>query len=106
MNPDGQLVAVQVLWDVLLFIVIVVVVPLVLYRAIRLVRASRNIAAHFSASLASAAGVAENTKPTEPALGETIAVATTILATAAQLDAHSAAIEGLLTQRARQGAGR
>lgn len=102
---DGELVAVQILWDVLLFIVIFLVVPLVLYRAARLVRASRNIALLFNVSLASAAGVVENTAPTQPALDQTIAVATTILATAGQLDQHSAAIEDLLTQRA-QGASR
>jgi hypothetical protein len=100
---DGQLIAVQILWDLLLAIVIFVVVPLVLYRAARLVRASRNIAVLFNTSLASAVGVIENTQPTRPALDQTIAVATDILGTAAKIDEHSAAIEGLLTQRAAQG---
>lgn len=103
---DGALVAAQVLWDALLFIVIFAVVPLVLYRAIRLVRASRNIATHFHAALGSAAGIVANTAPTRPALDQTIEVATTILGAAGQLDQHSAAIEALLSQRAGQGAPR
>lgn len=102
---DGALVAVQVLWDVLLLVVVAAVVPLVLYRAVRLVRAARAIETHFEVTLAAAAGIVQNTAPTTPALNETIAVAGDILGTAGELDSHSGAIEELLSGRAR-GAGR
>ena len=103
MIADAQLVAVQVLWDVLLAVAILVVVPLVLYQAWRLIWAARNIEMHFKTTLTAAVGVITNTAPTQPALGQTIEVATAILGVAGDLDAHSAAIEGLLTQRATQG---
>lgn len=103
MIADAGLVTVQVLWDVLLAVAILVVVPLVLYRAGRLIWAARNIEGHFKATLAAAVGVIDNTAPTKPALGQTISVATDILGVAGDLDAHSAAIEGLLSQRAQQG---
>lgn len=102
---SGTLIAAQVLWDVLLAVVIFVVVPLVLYRAMRLVRASRSIEIHFKTTLAAAVGVIDHTNPTTPALNQTIGVATEILGTAGQIDAHTAAIEGLLAQRAQQAAG-
>ncbi|MHB8718271.1 MAG: hypothetical protein ACYDAC_05170 [Candidatus Dormibacteria bacterium] len=97
---DAALVATQILWDVALLIVIAVIVPLVIYRCIRLVRGARGIAVNFHATLQAAAGVAANTAPTGVALDQTIAVATDILATAGQIDGHAAAIEGLLQQRA------
>lgn len=100
---DGALVAVQVLWDVLLLVVVAVVVPLVLYRAARLVRAARAIETHFETSLAAATGIFQNTAPTTPALNDTISVAGSILQTAGALDAHSGAIEELLASRAQGG---
>lgn len=100
---DGQLVVAQVLWDIALFIVIAAIVPLVLYRAARLVRAARAIAVEFKVTLTAAGGVARNTQPTSAALDETITTAGGILATAGQIDQHSAAIEGLLRQRAAGG---
>jgi len=106
MIADWELVTVQVLWDVLLAIAVLVVVPLVLYRANRLIWAARNIERHFRVTLAAAAGVIENTAPTKPALGQTISVATDILGVASDIDTHSAAIEGLLSQRALQGGAR
>lgn len=103
MIADAELVTVQVLWSVLLVVAILVVVPLVLYQAWRLIWAARNIRMHFETTLTAAAGVIQNTAPTKPALAQTIGVATDILGVAGNLDAHSGAIEGLLTQRARQG---
>lgn len=98
-----QLVIVQVLWDVLLLVVIAVVVPLVLYHAGRLVRASRNIALLFKTTLTAAGGVVRNTEPTKPALDQTIAIASRIVGTAGHIDQHSVAIESLLADRAAHG---
>lgn len=106
MIADADLVTVQVLWDLLLFVVIAIVVPLVLYRAAGLVLAARAIRTHFETTLTAAAGIAANTAPTTPALDQTIEVAGSILGVAADLDAHSGAIENLLAQRAAQRAPR
>lgn len=103
MIADGATVAVQVLWDVLLLVVIAVVVPLVLYRAAGLILGARAIRKHFETTLTAAAGIAANTAPTTPALDQTIEVAVSILGVAANLDAHSAAIEDLVSTRAAQG---
>lgn len=103
---DGATVAVQVLWDILLLLVIVAVVPLVLYRAAGLILGARAIRTHFETTLTAAAGIAANTAPTTPALDQTIEVAGGILGVAANLDAHSSAIEDLVTQRAAQAASR
>jgi hypothetical protein len=100
MTADAQLTAVMVLWTVLLGVVIVAVLPLVLYRAVRLVRATRNIETEFTQSLTAGVGIVNNTEPTAAALSQTISVAGEILATAGDIDAHSAAVEQLLTQRA------
>jgi hypothetical protein len=80
-----------------------VIVPLVLFRAARLVRAARAIAIEFKVTLAAAAGVARHTQPTKPALDQTIRTAGGILSTAGQINEHSAAIESLLQQRAAEG---
>jgi hypothetical protein len=103
---DDAPLAAQVLWDLLLLVVIAVVVPLVLFRAVRLIKAARAIRTHFETTLTAAAGIVANTAPTTPALDQTIEVAGGILAVAADLDAHSGAIENLLTQRAATGSAR
>lgn len=97
---DGQVVAANILWDIALFLVIAVIVPLVLFRAARLVQAARAIAIDFKVTLAAAAGVARNTQPTKSALDQTIRTAGGILGAAGQINEHSAAIESLLQQRA------
>jgi hypothetical protein len=97
---DGQLVTAQILWDIALFIVIAVIVPLVLFRAAALVRAARAIAIEFKVTLAAAGGVARNTQPTSAALDQTIQTAGAILGSAGQINEHSTAIESLLRQRA------
>lgn len=97
---DGQLVASQILWDIALFLVIAVIVPLVLFRAAALVRAARAIAIEFKVTLAAAGGVARNTQPTAAALDQTIQTAGAILGTAGQINEHTGAIENLLRQRA------
>lgn len=102
-DADAAIVATQILWDVLLVVVVAVIVPVVLVQAAKLIRNSRAIRTHFKTTLAAAAEAVGNTAPTTPALNQTIDVATAILGTAGQIDAHSAAIEGLMAQRARTG---
>ncbi len=106
MIAEDAPIAVLALWDDPLLVVIAVVVPIVLYRVAGLILAARAIRKHFETTLAAAAGIAANTAPTTPALDQTIEVAGSILGVAANLDAHSATIEGLLTQRAAQGSPR
>lgn len=100
MIADVQLIVAQVLWDVLLLLVIVAVVPLVVHLAHRLVRASRSIAIHFEVTEKAAVGIVGNTSPTTPALNQTISLAGELLETAAAIDQHSSALEQLLSQRA------
>ena len=103
MNDGGQVVAANILWDIALLLVIAVIVPIVLTRAARLVRAARAIAIEFKVTLAAAIGVARNTQPTATALNQTIQTASGILATTGHINDHSGAIESLLTQRAGEG---
>lgn len=100
---DGQLVAANILWDVALLLVITFIVPLVVFRAARLVRAARAIAIEFKVTLTAAGGIAGNTQPTAAALDQTIQTAGAILGTTGQINEHSGAIETLLRQRAAGG---
>lgn len=100
---DGQLVAANILWDIALLLVITIIVPLVVFRAARLVRAARAIAIEFKVTLTAAGGIARNTQPTAAALDQTIQTAGALLGTAGQINEHSGAIEALLTQRAAGG---
>lgn len=88
---------VAAIWIVTL-VLIVLITPLVLYLCWRLVRAARNIDRLFRVTYAAAGGIVENTSHVT-ALEDTIAVAGGMLETAASLDAHAAAIEGLLLSR-------
>lgn len=85
------------IWIITLLIV-VLITPFVLYRCWRLIRAARNIEQHFRITLQAAVGVVGNTSHVK-ALEDTIAVAGGMLETAAGLDKHSGAIEGLLISR-------
>lgn len=78
--------------------IVVLITPLVLYRCWRLIRGAHNIERHFAVTLEAAVGVVGNTSHTK-ALEDTIGVAGGMLETAADLDAHSGAIEGLLIGR-------
>lgn len=86
------------IWIATLAVIVVIVTPYVLYLCWRLVRAARNVERHFTVSLAAAVGVAGSTSHVK-ALQDTIDVAGGILATAADIDQHSGAIEGLLVSR-------
>jgi len=85
------------IWIVTLLIV-VAITPFVLYRCWRLIRGAHNIEQHFRVTLQAAVGIAGSTGHTK-ALEDTIGVAGGMLETAANLDAHSGAIEGLLIGR-------
>ena len=96
--------AIVTLWIVTLAIIVVAVTPYVLYLCWRLVRGAHNIERHFAVTLAAAAGVVGNTSHVK-ALEDTITLAGGMLETAAGLDAHSGAIEGLLVSRLSKAAG-
>lgn len=96
--------AVATIWILTLAIIILVVTPYLIYLCWRLVRAAHNIERHFSVTLEAAGGIAGNTVHVS-ALEDTIGVASGMLGTAANLDAHSGAIEGLLIGRLAKGAG-
>jgi hypothetical protein len=93
---------VAIIWIVTLAVIVVVITPLVLYLCWRLVRSARNIDRLFSVTYAAAVGIVENTAHVT-ALEDTITVAGGMLETAAQLEQHSGAIEGLLLTRLRSG---
>ncbi|GAC1657534.1 MAG: hypothetical protein NVS9B1_15470 [Candidatus Dormibacteraceae bacterium] len=78
--------------------IVVLITPLVLYHCWRLIRGAHNIERHFYVTLQAAVGVVGNTSHVK-ALEDTIGVAGGMLETAGNLDAHSAAIEGLLISR-------
>ena len=92
---DGTI---ETIWIVTLAVIVLIVTPYVLYLCWRLVRGAHNIERHFAITLAAAAGVAGSTSHVK-ALEDTISVAGGMLATAADLNAHSGAIEGLLVSR-------
>ena len=98
MNP-----ALATIWIVTL-VLVVALTPWVLYLCWRLVRGAHNIERHFAITLEAAVGVAGNTSHVK-ALEDTITVAGGMLTTAGNLDAHSAAIEGLLIGRLSRGNG-
>ena len=86
------------IWIVTLAVIVLIVTPYVLYLCWRLVRGAHNIERHFAVTLTAAVGVLGNTSHVK-ALEDTIGVAGGMLETAGKLDAHSAAIEGLLVSR-------
>lgn len=92
---------VAVIWIITLAIIVVLLTPLVLYMCWRLVRAARNIDRLFAVTYGAAAGILESTSHV-PALEDTITAAGGMLQTAARLDEHSGAIEGLLVARLRE----
>jgi len=95
---------VAAIWIITLAIIVLIVTPYVLYLCWRLVRGAHNIERHFAATLTAAVGIVGNTSHVK-ALEDTIGVAGGMLETAANLDAHSGAIEGLLVSRLPKAAG-
>lgn len=99
---SGELVAIEWIWGITLLVVVVVIVPLVLGLVYRLVLAAWRIERYFARTLEAAGGTAGNTASIT-ALGDTIAVAVTILGVAQSIDEHCSAIEQLLLGRVAAG---
>jgi len=98
----GELLGVEWIWGVTLAIVVLVIVPAVLALVYRLMLAAWRIERYLARTLKAAGGIAGNTASI-PALGDTIAVATTILGVAQSIDEHCAGIEKLLLGRVAAG---
>ena len=96
-SPSDLNPAVAAIWIATL-VIVVVITPFVLYRCWRLIRGAHNIEQHFRITLTAAVGIVGNTSHVV-ALEDTLGVAGGMLETAGNLDAHSAAIEGLLISR-------
>lgn len=90
--------AVYVIWWLVLAIAVLIVVPLVLYLLQRTLRAARHIDRYFAETLASGVVIAQSTSA-EPALNDTIAVATTILDTAGAIEQKAGAAAQTLAAR-------
>lgn len=90
---------VYVIWWVLLLMTILIVLPVTVLLLQRTLNAARNIERYLAEMLEAGLGVAENTAHVR-ALEDTIAVATQMLHTAAQLRDHTEAIATVLGQRA------
>jgi hypothetical protein len=91
--------AVYVIWWVVLAIAVLIVVPLALYLLQRTLGAARHIERYFAETLASGAVIAESTSA-EPALNDTIAVASGMLETAGAIEQKAGAAAGVLVERA------
>ena len=91
--------AVYVIWAILLAISVLVVLPLVVYLLHRTLRAAQSIERYFAEMATAGVGIAENTSHVK-ALEDTIAVATTILSVAGNINDHSETIKRTLAGRA------
>lgn len=94
--------AVYTIWQVVLFIVIVVIVPLAIFLLHRTLNAAIHIRRYLREMLAAGVGIAENTSSIT-ALNDTIAVAGGMVGTAGNLKEHSDTIATVLAQRAKGG---
>lgn len=90
------------IWWVGLLLTLVVFVPLAVILLHRLWRTAREIQLYAREVLVAAGGIAANTAQI-PALNETIAVATSILAAAGSIEQKLSAATGILAQRAHRG---
>ncbi len=96
--PDS----VYFIWQLVLLIVVLVIVPLAIYLLQRTLRAALNIRRYFKEMLTAGVGIAENTSSIV-ALNDTITVATGMVETSKRLDEHSATIASVLSARATEG---
>lgn len=94
--------AVYTIWQVVLLIVIVVIVPLAIFLLHRTLNAAIYIRRYLREMLAAGVGIAENTSSIT-ALNDTIAVAGGMVGTAGNLKEHSGTIATVLAQRAKGG---
>lgn len=104
-DSAGLSVTAYVIWWASLAIVVLVLVPLAIALLHRTLRAARNIQTYVAEMLAAGLGIAGNTKAITN-LGATTQTAGLLLQSAGKTKAHSAAIAGILTERAQRDAGR
>ena len=90
------------IWQIVLIIVVVAIVPLTVFLLQRTLRATLNIKRYFSEMLTAGVAIAENTSSIT-ALNDTIKVATAMVETSKKLDEHSATIATVLSDRAAGG---
>lgn len=91
--------AVYAIWIIMLLVAVLVVLPVTVALLHRTLLAARSIERYFAEMRDAGVGIAGNTAAI-PALDDTIAVATQILATADALNEHTGTIEAALTARA------
>jgi len=94
--PDS----VYTIWETVLWIVVLVIVPLAVFLLQRTLNAAIQIRRYLHEMLTAGVGIAENTGSIT-ALNDTIAVAGGMLETAGNLKEHSGTIATVLAQRAK-----
>jgi len=92
--------AVYTIWQTVLFIVIVVIVPLAIILLQRTLNAALKIRRYLREMLTAGVAIAENTSSIS-ALEDTITVAGGMVKSAGQLDEHTATIATVLSERAK-----
>jgi hypothetical protein len=95
--------AVYAIWWTTLIVVVVVIVPLAVALLHRTLRAAKSIGRYLDEMLEAGVAIANNTSSI-PALKDTIAVGSGMLATAGNLREHSGTIAKVLATRAQAGA--
>lgn len=93
---------VYTIWQAVLWIVVLVIVPLAIFLLQRTLNAAIHIRRYLLEMLTAGVGIAENTSSIT-ALNDTIAVAGGMLETAGKLEEHSGIIASVLAQRAKGG---
>jgi len=104
MEADGVPTAALVIWGATLLIVALVIVPLAVALLQRTLKAARRIEGYLAEMRAAGAGIARHTGAI-PALDQTIEAAGAMAPVAASLEQRSAAIAGILAERAGRSAG-
>jgi hypothetical protein len=87
------------IWEAVLIIVVVVIVPLAIFLLQRTLKAALNIQRYFKEMLSAGVRIAKNTSSIT-ALNDTIEAATTMVQVSQKLDEHSATIATVLSDRA------
>ena len=100
-DPTALSVTAYVICWASLAVVVLVLVPLAIALLHRTLRAARNIETYVAEMLVAGLGIAGNTKAIDR-LGATTETAEKMLESAGKTKAHSAAIAGILAERARQ----
>ena len=96
--------AVYVIWAIVLAVAILIILPVATYLLHRTYLAARSIERYFADMATAGVGIAENTGHIK-ALEDTIAVATTILSVAGNINEHSNTIKTSLASRASRASG-